>query len=119
MADLGELAGEYRVAGIDGAEFNEVFGIGVSIAGSTMSFPPACAGFVWQVELQKGVLFTRRVGMDPTEPGKPPAPVCAVAVHPKQRQLAEALDAATSARRLPSNGILLSGGGRSALLFSQ
>lgn len=119
LAQVGDLVGEYRVAGLDGEDFNEEFGMGLSIDGPSMSFEPICAGFIWHIELEEGTLTTRRQVRAEEAPGQGPPPPCAIALHPRQRQLAQILDAATLATRMPSNGILLSGGGRSVLLFSQ
>jgi hypothetical protein len=44
---------------------------------------------------------------------------CAVAVPPEYHRLAQAIDAARHVWRTPSNGILVEGGGRSVMLFSQ
>ena len=118
LTAVGDLLGEYRVAGIDGKELAGNLGIAASIDGPTLSFEPTCAGFVWQLAFVGGRLVTERPGMT-APPGGTSRPVCAVAVHPEQRRLAEALDAADSATRTPDNGIVLSGGGRSLTLFSQ
>jgi hypothetical protein len=113
------LAGEYRVAGIDGEELNADFGIALSIDEGHVSFEPTCAGFVWSYAYRGGALDLERRQEQLHRPGEPPPPVCAVAVHPLQRQLATALDAVNRAGRTPSNGIELSGNGRSVLLFTQ
>jgi hypothetical protein len=110
------LVGEYRVAGIDGEELNASFGIALSIDEGKVSFEPTCAGFVWTYAYRGGALDLER---RQEKIGHPPPPVCAVAIHPLQRQLGEALDAVDRAGRTPANGIELSGNGRSVLLFTQ
>ena len=110
------LVGEYRVAGIDGAELNTDFGIALSIDQGHVSFEPTCAGFVWQYAYRDGVLDIER---RQEKLHHPPPPVCAIAIHPMQAKLAEALEAVDRAEITPVNGIELSGNGRSVLLFSQ
>jgi hypothetical protein len=120
LAAPGDLVGEYRVAGIDGAELAGDFGVALSIDGPRLSFEPTCAGFVWRIEAVADALRFVRVPQYPaTAPGGQPAPVCAVAVPPQLRQLGEAIDAGERAWRTPANGVLIEGGGRSVLLFSQ
>ena len=108
-----ELAGEYRVAGIDGAPLDEDFGIALSISDDpmTLRFDEECGTFAWALKLEDGALSANRL---PAEPRR-----CETPVHPRLLQLVEAIDAANRAARTPANGIALSGGGRSVLLFSQ
>lgn len=104
------LAGEYRVAGIDGTEVAGQIGIALSITRDTMFYDPRCAGFSWSYTYDGGALATAR----PAD-----APVCEIAVDPELQRLAAALDAVTGAARTPSNAIELSGGGHSVTLYSQ
>ncbi len=120
IASVGDLVGEYRVAGIDDAEISGNKGIALSIDGPLMSFGPTCAGFEWTIGFDGETLRTsRHSGAAGSSLGEPSRPVCAVAVTPAERALAQALDAATRAERTPANGIRLSGGGHSVTLFSQ
>jgi hypothetical protein len=117
---VGDLLGEYRVAGIDGTEVAGDVGLAVSIDGAMLSYEPTCAGFVWTIaEARGGFVFTRAPGYGPTRQPDGSIAVCAVGIAPEQRRLGEAVDAARHAWRTPANGILLEGGGRSILLFSQ
>lgn len=117
------LAGEYRVAGIDGTEVGGNIGIALSITDKTIWFEPRCAGFNWTYTYFDGVLATDR----PQKPRPAGAPLvagpgtatCRIAVHPEQQRLATALDAVTSACRTPSNGIELTGGNHSVTRYSQ
>ena len=112
--------GEYRVAGIDGAGLQADFGIAVSIDGPMLSYEPTCAGFVWTIAEDAGAFtFTRSPGFGPTRQPDGTIAVCAVAVPPEMERLGAAVDAARRAWRTPANGVLLEGGGRSVLLFSQ
>lgn len=117
---VGDLVGEYRVAGVDDAELPNGEAIALSIDGPMLSFEPTCAGFVWGIRFDGEVLTTQRYGMaNAPAPGEPPPPVCAVAISAGQSALAQALDAATRAERTPSNAIRLSGGGHSVTLYTQ
>ncbi len=121
LADVGDLQGEYRVAAIDDAELGD-YGIALSVDGARLSFEPTCAGFVWRIEDEgagDALRFVRVPQYPPLTPDQPPPPPCAVAVRPQLRQLGEAIDAGERAWRTPSNGVLIEGGGRSVLLFSQ
>jgi hypothetical protein len=119
ITSVSELVGEYRVAEIDDEPLDAPIGIALSIDGSMMSFDPTCAGFVWRLAFEGERLATQRLAAETDAPGQAPPPVCAVAPLPEQARLAEALDAATEAEHTAANGIRLSGGGRSATLFSQ
>ena len=120
IAAVGDLAGEYRVAGIDGAELQAGFGVALSIDGPMLSFEPTCAGFVWSIAEDAGAFaFARAPGFGPSPQPDGSVLACAVAVPPELRQLGSAIDGARRAWRTPANGVLLEGGGRSVLLFSQ
>ncbi len=110
------LVGEYRVAGIDGAELKGPAGIALTIDQGHVSYEPTCAGYMWSYAYRDGALDIER---RQEKLHHPPPPVCAIAVPPALDQLAAALEAANRARVTPNNGIELSGGGRSVLLFSQ
>jgi len=111
------LVGEYRVAGIDGQPLEAPFGIAVSIDDDTLGFDPRCAGFVWTYRYRGGGLATLR---SPDLPDRAAGPSgCVTGFTVLHERLAEAIDAAERAERTPENGILLSGRGRSVLLFSQ
>ncbi len=119
IAALGDLIGEYRVAGIDGEPLDADFGIALSIDGPMISFEPTCAGFVWHIEFEDGNLVPERENTRNLEPGAPSPPVCAIGIHPVQVQLATALDAATRVVRTPENAVVLSGRDHSVTLFRQ
>ena len=126
LTSVGDLLGEYRVAGIDEKPVEGDAGIAVSIDGPMLSFEPTCVGFVWAIGFEGEVLALNRHGwprsgetLAPGEPPSPPPPVCLVAVSQQQRELAAAFDSVTRAERTPENGLRFSGGGRSVLLFSQ
>lgn len=120
LTSVGDLLGEYRVAGVDDAELPNGEAIALSIDGPILSFEPTCAGFVWGIEFDGEALAMQRHGIGPPPaPGEPPPPVCAVAISAGQTALSQALDAVTRAERTPSNAIRLSGNGHSVTLYSQ
>jgi hypothetical protein len=114
------LAGEWRVAGIDGEPFDEAYGLALSGDARTIRWEPRCAGFVRGYRIEGDRIV---VGPDPDaplrQPGKPTRPVCTIAPPARLAEVMRALDAAGMVRRTPSNGVELAGGGRSLLLFSQ
>ncbi len=107
------LAGEWRVAGIDGRDFNETYGLALSASETEIWWEPRCAGRVRGYAIDSG-----RIRIAPA-PGAPPAPVCEIGVPGRLDEVVRAFDAATAVVRTPSNGIEISGGGHSVLLFSQ
>lgn len=114
------LAGEWRVAGIDGADFNEAYGLALSADAREIWWTPRCAGFVRSYAIQDGVIRLRAASAQPTaQPGTTPPPVCAIAPPARLPEVFRALEAADRIVRTPSNGIEISGGGHSVLLFSQ
>lgn len=115
------LSGEWKVVAIDGKDFNESYGLALSADSSEIWWNPRCAGVVRSYAIAGHALTVsaaRRAGSAP-KPEDPPPPVCAIGLPDRLREVVTALDAATEVRRTPSNGIELSGGGHSLLLFSQ
>ena len=104
------LAGEYRVAGVDGDDLNAPTGHAVSITEDTIEFM-RCAGFAWTYNFEDGALETRRIPVSPDEI------VCLPT--PEAHRTGVALAEATRVRRTSANGLEFSGGGHSVLLFSQ
>ena len=120
---VASLAGEWRVAGVDGREIAGNVGIALSGDAEAIWWEPRCAGVVvrYRIEgLRFAVLRAPSPETVPTAGTVPPArPVCTIMPPPDVPAIATALRAATRIERLASNGILLSGGGHSVLLFSQ
>lgn len=114
------LAGEWRVAGIDGADFNEAYGLALSADAREIWWTPRCAGFVRTYAIEGGVIRLGAASSGPAaQPGTTPPPVCAIAPPARLPEVFRALDSADKIVRTPSNGIEISGGGHSVLLFSQ
>lgn len=115
------LAGEWRVAGIDGESFDKPVGLALSADDREVWWNPRCAGLVRRYTIH-GQNF--RAGplpssVPPPSPGTPPPPVCAIGLPPHLVDAVRAMDAATQIRRTPPNGIELGGGGHSLLLYAQ
>lgn len=115
------LVGEYRVAGIDGAEIAGDMGIGLSIGEATISYEPHCLGYVWAMSMddEGRLALARDPAFGPQVDSGSVIVACEPAVTPAFGQLAQALDVVDRAARTPANGIELTGGGRSVTLFSQ
>src|SRR5690606_34982914 len=103
------LAGEYRVAGVDGGGIDLPHGITATITGDRIEVQSDCIRFAWSYARDGGRLTT----------APQPAASCRRALLPPEQAVSEAFTAAESVARTPSNGVEFSGGGRSVLLFSQ
>lgn len=110
---LTSLVGEYRLAGLDGRDFNESYGIAVSITDGRIDFPN-CKQIGWEYTFEEGKLTTER-----SPPGGPDAKPCSIDLPVRTLQFVTAIDAAEKAARTPANGIELTGDLRSVTLFSQ
>jgi hypothetical protein len=115
---VASLAGEWRVAGIDGVGFNEPYGLALSGDGERLWWQPICARQGRRYRIAGGAIAVSPLD-PPPRAGEPPAPVCRIAIPPRLAEVMRALDAARTVERTPQNGILLAGGGHSLLLFSQ
>ncbi len=115
---VASLAGEWRVAGIDGQPFDEPYGLALSASDTEMWWPPKCAGYVRSYRLEGTRVRFAPVPRPNANDGRP-APVCLVAIPARLGDVFAAIDGSDRAVRTPSNGIEISGGGHSLLLFSQ
>ena len=114
------LAGEWRVAGIDGAAFDEPVGIALSADAEEIWWAPRCAGVAYTYRIQGAAFSTGPYkGYVPRKPGEPTPPVCAIGLPKRLDEVVRALTSATTIRRTANNGVELSGDGHSLLLFSQ
>jgi hypothetical protein len=103
------LAGEYRVAGVDGQDVDLPHGIAASITADRIEVQSDCIRFAWSYRFEDRLLVTEQA----------PVASCRRALLPEERALSEAIESADVVRRTPENGIELSGSGRSVTLFSQ
>lgn len=113
LIPAGNLTGEYRVAGIDGAAIDAPFGLALSISDTRIDFDGPCGGYAWDYLLEG----TRLENVRTVSPY--PACLARARIHHRVFDLARALDAVTVAERTPANGIELSGADRSVTLYSQ
>jgi len=104
-----ELVGEYRIPGADGQDINLPHGISAIIDRGTIRVSADCLNFAWTYRFEGPRLVTEGT----------PVASCRRGLLPEEEAVRAAFDAADTVRRLPSNGIEFSGGGRSVLLFSQ
>jgi len=112
------LKGDWRVAGLDGTDFDEPVGIALKGDSGSIWWEPRCAGMARAYQVS-GRAITFRSLDPPRAPGSPTPPVCAIGLPPRLVDIFATLDAATSIERTPANGIQIAGGGRSVTLFSQ
>ena len=67
----------------------------------------------------RAVRFGPPLGTPQPASDAPPPPVCAIGLPPRLADVMRALDAAITVGRTTGNGVEISGGGHSVLLFSQ
>lgn len=111
------LAGEWRVAGIDGRAFDEPYGIALSADESEIWWEPRCAGQSVRYKI-RGTRFATP-GPPRGGPASEPAAVCKIAIPPRLPDVMTAIRAADRIERTPANGVRISGDGHSLTLFSQ
>ena len=117
-SQVASLEGEWRVAGIDGGDFNEPYGLALSGSDRELWWEPRCAAIARSYRIDGArIAFGPAQGAPP--PGGPTQAVCTIAPPPRIAEVLRAIDAATSVTRTANNGIEISGGGHSLLLFSQ
>ena len=111
------LAGQWRVAGIDGQPFDEAYGLALAADDRRIWWEPICAGYVRDYRIESGRID---FGPDPHRPDPPGlVSVCPIGPPPRLADVMRAIDSAETVRRTAANGIELAGGGRSLTLFSQ
>lgn len=111
-AQVGSLAGAWRVAGIDGRSFDEPVGLSLTGDNAQLWWEPRCAGMARAYRIEG-----QRITFASTQP--PGTPVCDIGLPPRLEEVIRALDTAVSVSRTPNNGVLISGPAHSVLLFSQ
>ena len=101
-----------------GADLDEAYGIALTGSAKELWWEPRCAFIVRSYRIN-GATIAFGPATGAPGPGEMPPPVCTIAPPPKIAGVVRALDAATKVERTPQNGVLISGGGHSVLLFSQ
>jgi len=112
------LAGEWRVAAIDGLSLNEPIAIALTGDERQLWWAPRCAG-VARIYRIEGASISFGSTQPPRPAGSPTPPVCAIGLPPRLGDVTRALDNAAGITRTPSNGVLISGPNHSVTLFSQ
>ena len=104
------LTGHWRIAAIDGRDLNEPQGLALVGDANQLWMEPRCAGLIRNYRISGNSFSStpENVGM-----------VCMIGMPQSSGLAMQAIDVATRIERTPENGILLSGGGRSLLIFSQ
>ena len=117
------LAGEWRVAGIDGVGLDEPEGLALSADEGEIWWEPRCLGAIVPYRIvNERFIQVEYPEPSPRPPGAqapPPPPVCAVKPPDRLGDAMTAIRAADRIERTRNNGVLLSGGGHSITLFSQ
>lgn len=117
------LTGEWRLAGLDGEDFDEPYGIALSADEDEIWWSPRCAGQSLRYRIEDGSFeVIPPPPPPPPEPGAEPGPpvaVCAIGLPERLPEVMNAIRAAQRIERTPQNGVRLSGRGRSVTLFGQ
>ncbi|AKM10873.1 hypothetical protein AB433_14310 [Croceicoccus naphthovorans] len=111
------IRGDYRLAGIDGEPFDQPFGVAIHIGQDRIEFEN-CQQVTWRYRYDPPALITERTPAITIDINPKPLP-CAATFPPPLADMVRAIDSATQAEKTPENGLRLSGGGHSVLLFSQ
>lgn len=119
LASVASLEGEWRVAGIDGQPLDQPVGLALSASADEIWWAPRCAQFErsYAIDGTRLAVSSARWAKARAPADRPPP--CAIGLPSGLTEVFRAIDSATQVRRTPENGVLLSGGGHSLLLFSQ
>ena len=113
-APVRTLAGEWRVAGIDGKSVDGPIGLALRGDRAEIWWEPSCAGL-----LRRSTIRGSRVSTAGYSKAEAPPLICLIAPPREMADVFVALDAAKRIRRTVNNGVEISGDGHSLLLFSQ
>lgn len=117
-AQVSSLAGEWRVAGIDGDSLDEPVALALTGDDDQLWWEPRCAGMARNYRIESHWISFGS-SLPPIPAGSPTPSVCGIGVSPRIRDVFRALDDAVSVARTPNNGIVISGPRHSLTLFSQ
>jgi hypothetical protein len=107
-----DLAGEWRVAELDGKEIDKSYGIALSADHEQIWWQPECALQYRSYTIQDSRFDSRPVDLSNRA-------VCDIAVPEEIARIWSAIDASDTIERTHANGVRISGSGRSVTLFSQ
>lgn len=103
------LAGEYRIAGVDGAALDLPYGVTASISENRIHVVADCINMAWSYRFSGASLATERVAVEG----------CARGLMPQEQAIADAFDAASKVSVNRANGLDFEGAGHSVTLFTQ
>ena len=103
------LAGEYRVAGVDGDEIDQPYAVTASVTGDRIHVTADCLNFAWRYTIAGNRIATERMAVEG----------CARGLTAAEEAVVAAIDAAQDVSRSPANAVELRGQGRVLTLFSQ
>jgi hypothetical protein len=106
-----DLAGEWRVAKLDGEEINKRYRFALSANPEEIWWEPSCAS--------QGRKYTIRGSRFDTEPDGTSGEVCDIGFPEELPRIWSAMDAADTIEKTGKNGIPLSGNGRSVILYAR
>lgn len=107
-----DLAGEWRVAELDGEEIDKRNGIALSANHEEIWWEPGCA-------LQSRNYTIRGSRFDTQPDGPSGSAVCDIGIPAELPRIWSAIDAAEKIQRTQANAVLISGRGRSVVLFAR
>ena len=113
------LAGHWRVAGIDGQPVEDSVGLALSGNKEEVWWEPRCALLVRGYRIRGSRFFALSPPSYRASRGGPPRIMCPIAPPEAMTKVLRALESGTTVRRTENNGVEISGGGHSLLLFSQ
>jgi hypothetical protein len=119
LALVSTLKGEWRVAGIDGQPFDQPVGLALSASKDEIWWAPRCAQFERGYDISGVQLIVAPAKWARARSSSERPPPCAIGLPTGLTEAFRAIDSATEVGRTPENGVLISGGGHSLLLFSQ
>jgi hypothetical protein len=110
ITDVEELAGEYRIAGVDGREIDLPHGITGRIDDTGIIVTSGCVKFSWVWFFEGTSLVTEQLF---------PRESCGRELLPEEQAIVAAFNGATHVGRTPANGVEFAGENGAVLLFGQ
>lgn len=102
--------GEYRIAGVDGAELDLPYGLTARLNEVGIMIEADCLVLSWVYFFEGTSLVTEQLSARAS---------CGRRLLPAEEAVVTALNSANTVSRTAANGLEFSGGGHSVLLFSQ
>ena len=110
ITEVESLAGEYRIAGVDGRDIDLPHGITARIDDTGIIVESGCVMMSWVWFFEDGRLVTEQLF---------PRESCGRKLLPEEEAIAAAFNGATHVARTPANGIEFAGENGAVLLFGQ